>query len=95
MPEHEPANTWVTIFNAPDGGWGIAGRAYTGDDLVAEITAAAQRQPAATGMTTTDLSGRRVAFLVANDGVEDIELTHPWDAVTAAGGRAVLIAPRR
>ena len=46
-------------------------------------------------MTTTDLSGRRVAFLVANDGVEDIELTHPWDAVTAAGGRAVLIAPRR
>ena len=48
VPEHEPANTWVTIFNAPDGGWGVAGRAYTGDDLVAEITAAAQRQPAAT-----------------------------------------------
>ncbi|GAB3833344.1 hypothetical protein GCM10027610_027000 [Dactylosporangium cerinum] len=41
VPEHEPADTWVTIFNAPDGGWGIAGRAYTGDDLVAEITAAA------------------------------------------------------
>jgi hypothetical protein len=41
VPSHEPANSWVTIFNAPDGGWGIAGRAYTGDDLVAEITTAA------------------------------------------------------
>ncbi|GAA4245754.1 tautomerase family protein [Dactylosporangium darangshiense] len=42
VPWHEPENTWVNIFNAPDGGWGIAGRAYTGDDLVAAITAAAQ-----------------------------------------------------
>jgi len=41
VPWHEPANTWVNIFNAPDGGWGVAGRAYTGDDLIAEITAAA------------------------------------------------------
>jgi phenylpyruvate tautomerase PptA (4-oxalocrotonate tautomerase family) len=41
VPGHKPENTWVTIFNAPDGGWGIAGRAYTGDDLVAAITAAA------------------------------------------------------
>jgi len=43
VPWHEPANTWVTIFNAPDGGWGISGRAYTGEDLIAEVTAAAQR----------------------------------------------------
>ncbi|WP_327000105.1 hypothetical protein OHA72_33875 [Dactylosporangium sp. NBC_01737] len=41
VPSHEPENTWVTIFNAPDGGWGIAGRAYTGDDLIASLTAAA------------------------------------------------------
>jgi len=37
VPWHDPADT----FNAPDGGWGIGGRAYTGDDLVAAITAAA------------------------------------------------------
>jgi hypothetical protein len=43
VPWHEPANTWVNIFNAPDGGWGVGGRAYTGDDLIAELTAAAQR----------------------------------------------------
>jgi hypothetical protein len=42
VPWHETANTWVNIFNAPDGGWGVGGRAFTGDDLVAEITAAAQ-----------------------------------------------------
>jgi hypothetical protein len=41
VPWHDPADTWVTIFNAPDGGWGIGGRAYTGDDLVAAITGAA------------------------------------------------------
>ena len=41
VPWHDPADTWVNIFNAPDGGWGIAGRAYTGTDLIREITAAA------------------------------------------------------
>jgi protease I len=46
-------------------------------------------------VTGPDLSGRSVAFLVANDGVEEIELTHPWEAVTAAGAHAVLVAPRR
>jgi len=45
-------------------------------------------------MTAANLAGRRVAFVVANDGVEEIELTYPWEAVIAAGGRAVLIAPR-
>ena len=43
VPWHDPANTWVNIFNAPDGGWGIGGRAYTGDDLIAETMAAARR----------------------------------------------------
>jgi len=46
VPWHDPENTWVNIFNAPDGGWGIGGRAYTGDDLVKEITAAAERDAA-------------------------------------------------
>ncbi|MBT2483210.1 MULTISPECIES: type 1 glutamine amidotransferase domain-containing protein [unclassified Microbacterium] len=38
------------------------------------------------------LTGNRVAFL-ATDGFEDSELTSPWDAVTAEGASATLIAP--
>lgn len=37
---------------------------------------------------------RRVAFLVANEGVEEVELTRPWKAVESAGGAPVLIAPK-
>ncbi len=39
------------------------------------------------------LDGKTVAFLVANEGIEQVELTGPWEAVEAAGGRAVLVAP--
>jgi len=35
---------------------------------------------------------RTVAFLVAGEGVERVELTEPWDAVTAAGHTAVLVS---
>jgi protease I len=42
---------------------------------------------------TGALSGRRVAFLVANEGVEQVELTEPWEAVQAAGGTPELVAP--
>jgi protease I len=42
-----------------------------------------------------ELSGRRVAFLVANSGVEQVELTTPWQAVRDAGGEPVLIAPEK
>ncbi|MFI2431216.1 4-oxalocrotonate tautomerase family protein [Streptomyces sp. NPDC018693] len=38
---HDRADIWINIVNAPDGGWGIGGRAYTGDDLVTAITEAA------------------------------------------------------
>jgi len=38
------------------------------------------------------LEGRRVAFLVANEGVEQVELTDPWQAVKDAGGEPVLVA---
>ncbi|HEX4493645.1 MAG TPA: type 1 glutamine amidotransferase domain-containing protein [Acidimicrobiia bacterium] len=41
-----------------------------------------------------ELSGAQVAFLVANEGVEQIELTEPWKAVEAAGGLPRLIAPK-
>jgi protease I len=39
------------------------------------------------------LQGRRVAFLVANEGVEQVELTEPLKAVHEAGAKTDLIAP--
>src|SRR6476659_2114399 len=39
------------------------------------------------------LKGRRIAFVVANEGIEQVELTKPWDAVKKAGGQPELIAP--
>src|SRR4051812_34180555 len=39
------------------------------------------------------LAGKRVAFLIANEGVEQAELTEPWKAVEKAGGEPVLVAP--
>jgi len=46
-------------------------------------------------MTTNErtLQGKTIAFLVANEGAEQIELTEPWRAVEEAGGRPQLIAP--
>ena len=40
-----------------------------------------------------EIEGKRVAFLVANEGVEQVELTQPWEAIEAAGGEPELIAP--
>lgn len=39
------------------------------------------------------LQGKRVAFLVANEGVEQVELTEPLRAVREAGAEAELLAP--
>lgn len=39
------------------------------------------------------LAGRTIAFLATN-GVEQIELTSPWEAVEAAGGSPVLVSPQ-
>jgi protease I len=39
------------------------------------------------------LQGKKIAFLMANEGVEQIELTRPLEAVKAAGAEADLIAP--
>lgn len=44
-------------------------------------------------MATGKLQGMRVAFLVANEGAEQVELTTPWEAVREAGGRPELVAP--
>lgn len=37
----------------------------------------------------------KVAFLVAPEGIEQVELTEPWQAVTAAGGTPRLISTER
>ena len=42
-------------------------------------------------MTTTD-STRRIAFLVAPEGIEQVELTEPWKAVEEAGHTPVLLS---
>ncbi len=42
---------------------------------------------------TKELHGMRVAFVVANEGIEEVELTEPWQAVLEAGGSPRLIAP--
>lgn len=42
-----------------------------------------------------ELAGKQVAFLVANSGVEQVELTAPRQALTDAGARTVLIAPEK
>jgi protease I len=39
-----------------------------------------------------ELKGKRVAFLMANEGVEQVELTEPLEAVRKAGAEADLIA---
>ena len=44
---------------------------------------------------TQPLSGTTVAFLVAPEGIEQLELTEPWKAVQEAGGTAHLISTDR
>lgn len=39
------------------------------------------------------LDEKRIAFLTANEGVEQVELTRPFEAVREAGAEAELIAP--
>ncbi|MDX1882889.1 type 1 glutamine amidotransferase domain-containing protein [Mycolicibacterium sp. 120270] len=40
----------------------------------------------------TTLAGKRIAFLVAPEGVEQVELTEPWKAVEEAGGTPELVS---
>ena len=40
-----------------------------------------------------ELKGKKIAFLAANEGVEQVELTEPWQAVVEAGAEVELIAP--
>jgi protease I len=44
-------------------------------------------------MASTQLTGKTVAFLTAQEGIEEVELTEPWKAVKDAGATPRLIAP--
>ncbi|WP_067462718.1 type 1 glutamine amidotransferase domain-containing protein [Actinomadura macra] len=41
---------------------------------------------------STELQGKTIAFLCAPEGTEQVELTEPWKAVEAAGGRPRLVS---
>ena len=43
-------------------------------------------------MSDQQLNGKKVAFLVASEGIEQVELTAPWQAVLEAGGQPVLLS---
>lgn len=47
------------------------------------------------GGAAEKLAGRTIAFLIPNEGAGQAETLQPWDAVTLAGGRAVLVSPER
>ncbi len=44
-------------------------------------------------MPNDALTGKTVAFLVAAEGIEQVELTEPWKAVQEAGGTPRLLSP--
>lgn len=44
-------------------------------------------------MSENSIAGKKVAFLLT-DGVEQVELTSPWQAVKDAGGEPTLVAPK-
>ena len=43
-------------------------------------------------MASDKLQGKRIAFVVAPEGTEQVELTEPWKAVEAAGGSPELLS---
>ena len=42
-----------------------------------------------------ELRGKKVAFLIANEGIEQIELTEPLKAIRGAGAEVDLVAPEK
>jgi protease I len=44
------------------------------------------------GNVANELQGKKIAFLVAPEGVEQVELTEPWEAVKNAGGTPQLLS---
>jgi protease I len=46
-------------------------------------------------MADQRLQGMRIAFVVANEGIERVELTRPWEALLAEGAKPELVAPKK
>jgi protease I len=46
-------------------------------------------------MATSDLTGKKIAFVLSNSGVEQAELTTPWEELRKAGAETVLVAPEK
>lgn len=42
---------------------------------------------------SNELQGKKIAFVVANEGVEEVELTKPMEAAKAAGAEVHIVAP--
>jgi protease I len=42
-----------------------------------------------------DLTGKKIAFAVAPEGIEQVELTEPWKAVEQAGGTPQLVSTEK
>ena len=62
-------------------------------DTRASAAHAARRHGYRNSMTDApDLTGKTVAFLVATEGIEQVELTEPWQAVEKAGGTPRLLS---
>src|SRR4051812_34508683 len=66
--------------------WGLSG---AGDPVGLDQKLIPNRKEAA---MAGKLEGKRIAFLVANEGVEQVELTEPWEAVKSEGGTPELIS---
>lgn len=50
VPGHDRDDVWVNVLNAPDGAWGIGGRAWTGEALIAAtVQAASEQEPVPAG----------------------------------------------
>jgi protease I len=41
----------------------------------------------------TRIEGKKIAVLVANEGIEQVELAAPWKALEDAGAQPELVAP--
>jgi len=44
---------------------------------------------------SNELQGKRIAFLTATEGVEQVELTEPWKALEGAGAELELLSTKR
>jgi protease I len=44
---------------------------------------------------SNELQGKRIAFLTATEGVEQVELTEPWKALEKAGAELELVSTKR